>query len=135
MDRIPRSRREAIALAKIQKARERRKNKQIVFLQKLAKRRGFALDLHPCQEGFKQIVDKVAKAGHGFFYTSKACAGCAPGEAFLRNNMKKDGTLQEFPEKILGCRKLQEELLYSKQEIKENDIIIAAGPLQEQERE
>jgi hypothetical protein len=135
MKHIPRSRREAIALARIEKAKAGKAERKLTFLQKLAKRRGTILASVPCQAGFRQVVDKVTKAGHGFFYTSKACAGCAPGEAFLRANLKKDNTLIQFPDKILGCHKLQCEVLYSEVEVRENDVIKAVGPLQDQDNE
>lgn len=122
MNEIPRSRREASALARMAKARIQKSAKRVQFLIKLARRRGKVLESTPCQEGYLQVVDEVRKAGHGFFYTSTACSGCKPGDTFIRNNKQKDGKLKKQPDKVYGCQLLQNTVLY-------NDTILEKGEL------
>jgi len=130
MTQIPRSRKEAKSLFRINSAKMQREQKRILFYKKLALRRGLPLEDTPCQEGFAQVVDKVIPAGHGFLYTSRACSGCAVGAKFITKNFspQKSKCVRALPVEVLGCNKLQSTFLFSARKIEPLEVVVATKP-------
>jgi len=83
---------------------------------RILRRKNFPIDLSICAYGKSHIVERTKPFGGGYIFWSKACSGCAIGQAII--DIKKRKNIE--PDKA-HCRFLESGLL-TRDQIKTGDI-------------